>query len=214
MASSIDDLKAVFSNHGGLVPSNRFNIIFTPPQMSLLNLNPSNIIGNMMSGSFSVRSLINDPRDISLLCKSASLPGRQIGTFDFQGHKESKKMVNVVTDEEISTVFYITSDMYIKTMFDGWMNAIFDRDTHYAGYRDTFTTDVTIQQFNKENRPVYGVRLHNAFPTSIGGLGLDNTSEGGIQELTVQWSYDKWEPENAITSTIGGGLRAIKNLIS
>ena len=87
MASSIDDLKAVFSNHGGLVPSNRFNIIFTPPQMSLLNLNPSNIIGNMMSGSFSVRSLINDPRDISLLCKSASLPGRQIGTFDFQGHK-------------------------------------------------------------------------------------------------------------------------------
>ena len=214
MASSIDDLKAVFSNHGGLVPSNRFNIIFTPPQMSLLNLNPSNIIGNMMSGSFSVRSLINDPRDISLLCKSASLPGRQIGTFDFQGHKESKKMVNVVTDEEISTVFYITSDMYIKTMFDGWMNAIFDRDTHYAGYRDTFTTDVTIQQLNKENRPVYGVRLHNAFPTSIGGLGLDNTSEGGIQELTVQWSYDKWEPENAITSTIGGGLRAIKNLIS
>ena len=123
-------------------------------------------------------------------------------------------MVNVVTDEEISTVFYITSDMYIKTMFDGWMNAIFDRDTHYAGYRDTFTTDVTIQQLNKENRPVYGVRLHNAFPTSIGGLGLDNTSESGIQELTVQWSYDKWEPENAITSTIGGGLRAIKNLIS
>ena len=104
--------------------------------------------------------------------------------------------------------------MYIKTMFDGWMNAIFDRDTHYAGYRDTFTTDVTIQQLNKENRPVYGVRLHNAFPTSVGGLGLDNSSENTIQELTVQWSYDKWEPENAITSTIGGGLRAIKNLIS
>jgi hypothetical protein len=67
---------------------------------------------------------------------------------------------------------------------------------------------------NKENRPVYGVRLHGAFPTSVGGLGLDNTSENGIQELTVQWSYDKWVPEDAITSTLGGGLRAIKNLIT
>ena len=212
--TTIDDLKSVISKHGGLVPANRFRIMFTPPQVSLFNLNPTNILGNLISGSFSVGSLFNDPRDISLLCKSASLPGRQIGTLDYQAHRESRKMVNTVTDEEITTVFYITSDMYIKTMFDSWMNEIFDKKTYYAGYKKQFATDVTIQQLNKENRPVYGVRLHRAFPTSIGGLGLDNTSENGIQELTVQWSYDKWVPEDAITSTLSGGLRAIKNLIS
>jgi len=214
MSQTIDDLKATISKHGGMAPGNRFNIIFTPPQVSLFNLNPTNLIGNLVSGSFSVKSLINDPRDISLLCKSASLPGRQMSTLEYQGHRESRKMVNSTTDEEISTVFYITSDMYIKTMFDGWMNAIFDKDNYYVGYKNNFATDVTIQQLNKENRPVYGVRLHKAFPTSIGGLGLDNSSDSSIQELTVTWSYDKWVPEDALTSTLGGGLRAIKNLIS
>ena len=214
MSQTIDDLKATISKHGGMAPGNRFNIIFTPPQVSLFNLNPTNLLGNLVSGSFSVKSLINDPRDISLLCKSASLPGRQMSTLEYQGHRESRKMVNSTTDEEISTVFYITSDMYIKTMFDGWSNAIFNTDKYHVGYKKEFSTDVTIQQLNKENKPVYGVRLHNAFPTSIGGLGLDNSSDNTIQELTVQWSYDRWEPENALISTIGGGLRAIKNLIS
>ena len=214
MASSIDDLKATISKHGGLAPANRFNMIFTPPRMSLLNLNPTNLIGNLMSGSFSIKSLINDPRDISLLCKSTALPGRQMGTLDYPTHKESRKMVNMVTHDEISTVFYITSDMYIKTMFDSWMNAIFDKELYYTGWKKEFSTDVTIQQLNKENKPVYGVRLHGAFPTTIGGLALDNSSADTIQELTVTWSYDRWEPENALISSLGGGLRAIKNLIS
>jgi len=214
MANSIEDLKSTISKHGGLVPANRFNIIFTPPSMSLFNLNPTNLLGSLISGSFSVKSLINDPRDISLLCKSASLPGQQIATLDYQTHKEPRKMPNSIIQEEINTVFYVTSDMYIKTMFDSWLDYIFDRDNYHVGFKNEFSTDVTIQQLNKENRPVYGVRLQNAFPTSVGGLGLDNTSENGIQELTVQWSYDKWVPEDAITSTLSGGLRAIKNLIS
>ncbi len=214
MASSIEDLKASISKHGGLVPANRFNIIFTPPQISLINLNPTNLIGSLISGSFSAKSLINDPRDITLLCKSASLPGQQIATLDYQAHKETRKMPNAATQEDLSTVFYVTSDMYIKTMFDGWLDAIFDRENYHVGFKDEFSTDVTIQQLNKENRPVYGVRLRNAFPTSVGGLGLDHSSENTMQELTVSWSYDKWVPENAITSTLGGGLRAIQNLIS
>jgi hypothetical protein len=214
MASSIDDLKAVISKHGGLAPGNRFNIIFTPPKMSLFNLNPTNLLGNLISGSFSVKTLINDPRDISLLCKSAALPGRQMGTLEYPTHKESRKMVNIVTHDEISTVFYVTSDMYIKTMFDSWMNAIFDKELYYTGWKKEFSTDVTIQQLNKENKPVYGVRLHGAFPTTIGALALDNSSADGIQELTVGWSYDRWEPENALISSLGGGLRVIKNLIT
>ena len=214
MASSIDDLKATISKHGGMAPANRFNIIFTPPQVSLLNLNPTNLLASALSGSFSIKSLINNPRDISMLCKSASIPGVQIGTLDYQGHRENRKMVNTITHEEINTVFYITSDMYIKTMFDGWIDSIFNREQYHVGYKKEFSTDVTIQQLNKENKPVYGVRLHGAFPTSVGGLGLDNSSDSSIQELTVQWSYDRWEPENVITSTLGGGLSAIKNLIS
>jgi hypothetical protein len=182
--------------------------------MSLLNLNPTNLIGNLVSGSFSLKNLINDPRDISLLCKSTSLPSRQIGTTDYSTHSQSFKLPNNITDEEINMVFLVTSDMYIKTMFDNWIDEIFNAKDYLVGYKEEYTTDVTIQQLNKENKPVYGVRLVNAFPTTLGGLALDNSSENNTHELTVQWNYDYWIAEDALTSTLGGGLRAIGNLIS
>jgi len=211
---SIEKLKSSIKSHGGVLHSNRFNIIFTPPKMSLLNLNPSNLLGSLISGSFSVKSLINDPRDINLLCKSASIPSRQLATLDFQNHTNTMKMVNNHTDEEITTVFRLTSDMYIKTMFDSWQQAIFDVDNYYVGYKKDFSTDVTIQQLNKEDKPVYGIRLINAFPTSIGGYALDNDQQGDAAEIAIQWSYDRWVAEDALSSTLGGGLRAIGNLLS
>ena len=40
---SIDSIKSVIGKKGGLAPSNRFQVIFSPPAVSLLNLNPENI---------------------------------------------------------------------------------------------------------------------------------------------------------------------------
>ena len=34
---NIDTIKASVSKKGGLAPSNRFNVIFTPPEQALLN---------------------------------------------------------------------------------------------------------------------------------------------------------------------------------
>ena len=36
--STIDKLKSVVGKRGGLSKSNRFNVIFTPPTQSLINL--------------------------------------------------------------------------------------------------------------------------------------------------------------------------------
>ena len=40
---SIEAIKSTISKKGGLAPSNRFQVIFAPPAVSLLNLNPENI---------------------------------------------------------------------------------------------------------------------------------------------------------------------------
>jgi len=49
---NIDNLKSTIAKKGGLAPSNRFNVIFAPPAVSLLNLNVENIIGSVISGNF------------------------------------------------------------------------------------------------------------------------------------------------------------------
>ena len=214
---NLDDMKAVIMGHGGYAPNNRFNIIFTPPTVSLFNLSPTNILGNIINNNFSWKDLISDPRDINVLCKSASFPSRNINTQEFKTTREDRKYVVGKTDGDLNTIFYVTNDMYMKTMFDTWMNYVFNTSNYRANYKKGktgYSTDVTIQQLNKENKPVYGIRLINAFPTQMGELTLDNSVENGIHELSIGWSYDYYVQEDAITSSIGGVGRLIGNLIS
>jgi hypothetical protein len=212
--ASIDTLKSSISNHGGIAHPNRFNVIFTPPKMSLLNKNPANLIGNLASGSLSLRNLINDPRDISLLCQSVSIPGRNISTLDYMANKGSRKQPYTFVDSEVAMSFILTSDFYIKTMFDTWMENIFDTENYYVGYKKDYSTDITIQQLNKKNIPVYGVRLVNAYPTTVTDISLDNSTADTVQKMSATFSYDKFIAEDALSSTIGAGMRTLKNLLT
>ena len=212
--NTIEDLKAVLSQHGGMAPTNRFNIIFTPPQVSLINLNPTNLIASAIGGDFTFRNLINDPRDISLLCESAEIPGRQLASLEYQDQLEKRSVVHSISDPEITTTFLVTNDNYIKIMFEGWVSEIFDTSNYQVGYKKDYVADVRIQMLNRKNRVMYGIKLFNAYPTTLGGLTLDNTQTDAVQKLSISWAYDKWEPENAIQSRIGGALHTIGELLS
>ena len=42
---SVEAIKSTIAKKGGLAPANRFQVIFAPPAVSLLNLNAENIVG-------------------------------------------------------------------------------------------------------------------------------------------------------------------------
>ena len=89
-------------------------------------------------------------------------------------------------------------------MFDNWLNLIVPRDTYKVAYRDTYATDIVIQQLNEKNVPVYGMRLENAFPISQSSIELNQTSADSLQKLTVSFTYENMKPEGAITSVLSG----------
>ena len=60
MGTSIDDFKSTVMKHDSLALPNRFNVIFTPPKMSLLNLNIGNLMANAVTGGLKARNFIND----------------------------------------------------------------------------------------------------------------------------------------------------------
>ena len=174
--STIETLKSTIGKRGGIAKANKFNVIFTPPTQSLLNLSPSAIIGALAGGA-SAKSLISDPRDISLLCQSASIPGQQVTTFDYIAEKQVVPIPYALIQEDVQLKFLITEDMYIRRIMDDWLSSIINLDTYQAGYKKDFTCDVVIQQLSMENKPIYGVKLTNAFPTSITGVDLMYTAE-------------------------------------
>jgi len=203
---SIDNLKSVVAKKGGLARPNRFNVIFTPPSQSILNLDVGSIIGSVLSGNFEADNLINDPRDISLLCQSVTLPGRNISTFDHQDFKQSNKFPYTFIDDDVTISFLLTNDYYMRKMFDNWMSNIFSADSYIVGYKKNYAVDLIIQQLDQKNTPVYGTKLEKAFPTAIESTELSQDGQEVVR-MSVTFAYDKFVPEGPLSST-GSGIRA------
>lgn len=205
---SIDNLKATISKKGGLAPSNKFNVFFTPPSQALLNLNKESIVGSLLSGNFSAGNLINDPRDISILCQSVSLPGRTIATFDHGDVNQVNKFPYTFIDEDITFTFLLTNDYYMRQMFDNWMSGIFDANSYRVGYKKDYSVDVIIQQLNQKDIPVYGVKLEKAFPVTMNSIELNQDSQTVLQ-MSVTFAFDKYVPEGPLSSTASAVRSAI-----
>lgn len=216
LGKSINDIKAAVTKHGGLAMQNRFAVYMQPPAASLLNLDIQGAITSAISGNFSIKNAFNDPRDISLLCESCSLPGRQITTMDYQSIRQPIKMPNGYINEDITFSFHLTHDYYIKKMFDKWVSAVIDFKNYRVRYQNEYTTDVIIQQLDKKNIPIYGIKLYKAFPVTINSINLDNTAENTPQKVSVTMAYEDYAVEGGLSSALSAiktSIGGITNLV-
>ena len=211
----IDDLKAVIGKRAGLARTNRFVVIMNPPSASLINTDFQGMIGQALTGNLGLNDVIKDPRDVALLCQSTQLPGRQFNTLEYQrhGYKNTVKVPYTYTNEDVTFTFYLTNDYYMKKFFEDWMSRVYDFQNHTLQYKDTYTTDLVIQQLDQSNVPIYGVKLNGAYPIAVNSVPLDNTQTDNYQTLNVTFTYNDFAPEGAIDSIVSGAKGLIGNFI-
>jgi hypothetical protein len=206
---NVDKLKSTIAKRGGIARLNRFKVILTPPKQSLFNIDPEAIFTSLISGDgVNVKSLINDPRDISMLCTGAQIPGREFSTDEITMEKQTVKMPYGFIDPDVELKFMCTNDMYMKKMFDGWSRSVIDSETYTLGYKDDYTSDIIIQQLNMDNKVTYGAKLINAYPVAVGSIDYESGSEE-VAEFTVSFAYDKYELEGGLSSTLSGVTEAL-----
>ena len=202
--TGVDSIKGVFSKRGGVARQNRFAIFMTPPSQSLINLDLQGALSSALSGGFNPASLLNDPRDMALLCESCSLPGLELTTLDYQTISFPIKLPNGYNAPDVEFSFLLTNDFYVRKMFDNWLNLIMPRENYLLAYREDYATDVVIQQLNEQNVPIYGMRLQNAFPIAQSSIDLNQTSSDTLQKLSVTFTFENMVPEGAIASVVSG----------
>tara|TARA_B110000495_G_C23003293_1_gene592356 strand:+ start:541 stop:1329 length:789 start_codon:yes stop_codon:yes gene_type:complete len=203
---TIDGLRGVIGKHGGMAQNNRFNVILTPPKTALLNINKDDIIDNLLSGSFDVKTLLSDPRDISFLCSRAALPSWNISTFEYQSNKMTNKLPYTYIHEDLTISFLCTNDYFIKKMMDQWMLNVANPDGQTVGYKSTYTTDIVVMSINKKNIPIYSYKFENAYPLIQTAIEFE---QGGTEFINfdVTFAYDRFIPEG----TVGGSADGISN---
>jgi len=197
---SIDSIKSTINRRGGVARGNRFGVYITHPSKgmnSLLNFNPATLLSNLISGDgIHAGDFISDPRDMFLLCRNVTIPGKRISTTEAtHNHHLSKKPYSAITDE-VTMTFLLTNDYYIKKYFDMWQEMIIDTSgKHYKTfYKKEYCTDVTIQQLSSGNDvvPGYSIILENAYPIQVGAVEL--SSEGdGLLEVAITFEYDNYK---------------------
>jgi hypothetical protein len=195
MTNTIDTFKSIIGKRNGLARSNRFNVFINPPQ-SLYRANN-----------------LDELRDLNVMCESCSMPGRQIQTFDMKYFRQDIKTAQGFINEDISFVFNLTSDFFIKRLFDDWTNLIIDRESYKLNYGSVYKRSVEIYQLDSENQITYKVELKNAFPVSVQAVGLGNAS-GDVQQVTVEFTYEDFIETEMRSPYETAGLRPPINFIN
>lgn len=183
--ASIEELKGRLTLKNGMAMSNQFMVVL-----------PN------MGGQ--------DTRTLNVLCKSVTMPGKQIATIDRQIGIFNEKIVNGFMVDDVSMTFHVLNDYGVKKYFDNWRKTMVDEKTGSVAYKNQYSKPVEIHQLRKPqarfgfdigpidinfdlfNASIYSVKLLDAFPVTIAPIELTNDPDG-LVEITVQFAYTNWE---------------------
>lgn len=219
--SSVNEIKGLASSRLGFARTNSF--LVTVPSL-VGNVSLAEAVGSLLPSIPGLNEQPASPRDLNILCKSAEIPGKQILTINRNIAMTNEKVAYGYAVNDLSMTFYAMNDYGTKLYFDKWMDFIADQNTNEVRYHSEYRRPIEIHQLrrpiitkslqagpidinlNVGGGTVYSVKLLEAYPTSMSSIALSNDLDG-LVELTIQFSYKKWEkvksPQNFIGVSIG-----------
>lgn len=171
---SIDALKSTIQAGDGLARPNKFHIELPT------------VAGSDLTA-----------RELNLLCRSATLPSKQIATLERRIGMEFEKMGYGYVIDDVNVSFLLLNDYKVKTYFDQWRGLIINEEAQTVGYKNDYQKRVVIHQLkDNPDQPgnyisVYAVELIDAFPVTVNAVEFNNDADAFL-ELSVSFAYTNW----------------------
>lgn len=121
---NIDEFKSFASSSGGFALPNLYRITLPP-----------------LAGVSS--------NELNLICKAATLPGRQVTSIDYLIGTVNRKIANGYAIADLALTFHVMNNHGVTKYFDAWQKLAHDQETYEVGYYDDYVKDVTIEQLQK-----------------------------------------------------------------
>ena len=141
-------------------------------------------------------------RKINILTKSASFPERTIGVAS--AYKYGKKY-NFRAETDFTGTFEITviddANMSIRKSIDEWMNSVDIFEDGQVTNIDGYQTSINLWQLDSNGEKLYGYEIQNAFPTNMGTVTYDDSTQNELVEYTITFTYTSFIPIEGVVNT-------------
>ena len=140
-------------------------------------------------------------RNVGMMCNKITMPSRSVASEPHQIYGPKREMPYAYTfGDTIEATFYADKFLRQRAFFETWQKLVFDLNTHNIKYYDDYTSQVDILQLGQydaeedRDRIVYGVRLYEVYPKTIGSIeyGYSGEEGAGIVEIPITLQYRYW----------------------
>lgn len=184
---------------------------------SIQNFKSALITGGARANQFEV--VLNLPKVLSdsgftitqkeiLLCKGASLPASSIADVPVPYRGKTVHLAGERTYAPWTATFFntITVDsavsLYLRELFETWQSYIQNYSTIDGEViHSDYVASIDIRQLDRKDRVAYEYKLVNAWPSEIGEIALDYSSENVIEEFPVTFTYDYFVSTATLNNT-------------
>ena len=158
-----------------------------------------------------------DQKLTNILCKSAALPGSNLGVIEVPFRGRTVKIAGDRTFDTWTTTFFNDKDFKLRSFFEQWANSI---NTHEGNTAPLFTpnnsdgymADLGVKQLEKdaseEGAFLREYTLKYCFPTNVSPIDLAYDSNDQIEEFTVEFQYTYWKAVAGETQTGVSGTKS------
>jgi len=153
-----------------------------------------------------------DQELINVLCKSAALPGSNLGVIEVPFRGRTVKIAGDRTFDTWTATFFNDKDFKLRSFFEQWANSINTHDDNTAPLfrpsNDGYMASLFVKQLEKdasaEGAVLRTYQLHHCFPTNVSPIDLAYDSNDQIEEFTVEWQYSFFTAEGGSRAGVSG----------
>lgn len=137
------------------------------------------------------------------LVTAAELPGQTLGTVNVFYRGRDVKLVGDRTFAGFTINVLNDSDFSIRSALEQWMNGM-DNLLNKTGrlVPSEYQRDMIVYQLDRNGKVLKQYILLGAFPTLLGGVGLNFQSNDVISEFTVTFEYQTFTVSNNPLNTL------------
>ena len=167
--ANIADFKAVLL--GGGARPNQFRVTLSFP---------SYVGGGIVAG-----------QQAQFLCKSATLPASTVENIGILYRGRPVNFAGERTFQPWTVTIYNDTSFNIRNAFEQWQAGIqnYSNTTGRTNPRD-YQVDVQVHQLDRSGNDIKAYNFKDAYPLSIGAIGLDFEQQNQIETFDVEFQYN------------------------